>query len=238
MIGPALVAGLVGLAALAMVTAWINDRAGQGPSATSIRPIGIPVGISTQLADFMAPSSVPTMQAPDFALVDQHDRPLELSSLRGSVVVLEFMDPHCTDICPIISQELVEADRDLGNLSQRVDFIAVNVNPFHEAPADMAAYSTAHGLNSIPTWHFVTGSTAALSTVWKNYGTEVEAPSPNADVVHGTTVFFLDPSGRERFVATPMADYSKSGVPYLPAGPLASWAKGIALVARDLAKRA
>jgi hypothetical protein len=44
-----------------------------------------------------------------FTLTDQDDRTLALSALRGEVVVLEFMDPHCTDIGPIVSQEYVDA---------------------------------------------------------------------------------------------------------------------------------
>lgn len=198
------------------------------------RPIGIPPSISTQLADTMALSSVPPKQAPDFTLIDQTGNQISLSDLRGSVVVLEFMDPHCTDICPIVSRELVDANLDLGTVSTKVAFVAVNVNPFHNAPSDMAQYSDANGLSSIPTWHFVTGPTASLGTVWKDYGIEVEAPSPDADVIHGTTVFFIDPAGNERFVATPMVDYTTSGSAYLPAGPLAEWGKGIALVTRQL----
>ena len=144
------------------------------------------------------------------------------------------MDPHCTDICPIVSRELVDANLDLGAVSTKVAFVAVNVNPFHNAPSDMAQYSDANGLSSIATWHFVTGPTASLSPVWKDYGIEVEAPSPDADVIHGTTVFFIDPAGNERFIATPMVDYTTSGSAYLPAGPLAAWGKGIALVTRQL----
>ena len=35
-------------------------------------------------------------------------------------------------------------------------------------------------------------------------------------------------------MATPMVDYTTSGSVYLPAGPLAAWGKGIALVTRQL----
>jgi protein SCO1 len=54
-----------------------------------------------------------------FTLTDQDGRTLALSALRSKVVVLEFMDPHCTDICPIVSQEYVDAYRDLGALAAR-----------------------------------------------------------------------------------------------------------------------
>ena len=47
-------------------------------------------------------------------------------------------------------------------------------------------------------------------------------------------MLFIDPRGRERYVATPMADYTSKGKAYLPAGPLTGWGHGIAQVARAL----
>jgi hypothetical protein len=48
-------------------------------------------------------------------------------------------------------------------------------------------------------------------------------------------MYFIDPQGRERFLANPMVDHNTSGTSYLPANQLASWGHGIALVARHLA---
>jgi peroxiredoxin len=46
----------------------------------------------------MGLSPVPARPAPGFTLTDQDGRTMSLSSFRGRAVVLEFMDPHCTDI--------------------------------------------------------------------------------------------------------------------------------------------
>ncbi len=160
---------------------------------------------------------------------------MSLAGFRGRAVVLEFIDPHCTDICPIVSREFIDAYRDLGATASRVVFLAVNVNPYHAKVADMAAYSAEQGLNTVPSWHFFTGQVAALRAVWGRYGVLVDAPGPDADVIHTSAVYFIDPSGRERFVAEPMDDKTASGTAYLPAGQLTSWGQGIALVARQLA---
>jgi len=72
-------------------------------------------------------------------------------------------------------------------------------------------------------------------SVWRDYNVEVEAPNPNADIIHTSVIYFIGPSGTERYVASPMADYTKSGSAYLPAGRLAEWGRGIALVAQTLA---
>lgn len=199
------------------------------------RPSGIPATVSDGQINLMGLSPVPTAAAPSFTLTDQNGRTLSLSSLKGKVVVLEFMDPHCTDICPIVSAEYVDAYRDLGALAGKAVFAAVNVNQYHAAVSDMMAYSREQRLITIPGWHFFTGPLPALKTVWGAYGIEVQAPGPDADIVHTSAVYFIDPSGRERFVAAPMADHTASGSSYLPADQITAWGQGIAQVVRALA---
>jgi cytochrome oxidase Cu insertion factor (SCO1/SenC/PrrC family) len=199
-----------------------------------IRVSGIPSSVSTPLANLMALSPLPDRPAPDFTLTDQDGRTLSLSSFRGRAVVLEFMDTHCTDICPIISQEFIDAYRDLGTASSHVVFVAVNVNGYHAAVSDVAAFSQEHQLNTIPSWHFFTGPVSELHAVWNSYGIVVQAPSPTADIIHSSFAFFIDPTGHERYLANPTDDHTSNGTAYLPAGPLASWGQGIALVSRSL----
>ena len=222
------VVAAVAVAAAALVTARQRDEAGP-------RPTGIPADISTSLANQMLLTPLPHQRAPGFTLTDQAGRTMTLSALRGKAVVLEFMDPHCTDICPIVSREFVAAYHDLGAAGRNVAFIAVNVNQYHASVADMAAYSREQGLNTIPSWHFFTGPVPALTAVWRDYDIEVEAPNPDADIVHTSAVYFIDAQGREAFLASPMVDHTASGTAYLPAAHISQWARGIALLARHLA---
>ena len=124
----------------------------------------------------------------------------------------------------------------LGPLAGKVVFAAVNVNQYHAAVSDMMAYSREQRLITIPDWHFFTGPVPDLREVWNGYEIAVQAPSPNADIVHTSAVYFIDPAGRERFVAAPMADHTSSGASYLPAGQITAWGQGIAQVARALAR--
>jgi cytochrome oxidase Cu insertion factor (SCO1/SenC/PrrC family) len=167
---------------------------------------------------------------------------MTLASLRGKVVVLEFMDPHCTDICPIVSQEFVDAYHELGPLASKVVFAAVNVNQYFRSVKEMATFSAEHELTEIPGWHFFTGPTPALSAVWHNYNIDVSAPNPNGDIIHNSAIYFIDPAGRERYLASPMVSYTKphfayhtkNETGYLPAGQLTDWAHGIVLLVRTM----
>ena len=222
---------LIGLNVYA-VFAVISTR--NQTAGANVRPSGIPGNISTSLANMMQLSPVPGVRAPGFTLTDQNGHTMSLASLRGKVVVLEFMDPHCTDICPIVSQEFVDAYHQLGARAGKVVFAAINVNQYHATVANMATFSDAQRLNTIPGWHFFTGPVPTLRTAWRDYNVEVSAPNPNADIVHTSAVYFIDAQGRERFLASPMVDHTANGTSYLPLAQISGWSGGIARLATDL----
>jgi cytochrome oxidase Cu insertion factor (SCO1/SenC/PrrC family) len=232
-----LLAGILGAAVIliaASAAAVIAARSHQPGALAGQRPSGIPAVVPTELVNLMGLTPVPASAAPGFTLTDQDGRTLPLSSFRGKVVVLEFMDPHCTDICPLVSQEFVDAYHDLGRAAGNVVFAAVNVNKYFNRVQDMLGYSRAHQLVSIPDWHFFTGPVTTLQAVWRGYHVDVQAPNPDADIVHTSVVYFISPEGTERYAADPMVDHTSSGTPYLPASQIAGWGRGIALLARTL----
>ena len=175
--GPGLVIIAVAVAVLILAAgaAYAVIRVRQHQEAAGLRPSGIPASVSTSLANLMQLSPVPVTSAPGFTLTDEGGRTMSLTSLRGQVVVLEFMDPHCTDICPIVSREFLDAYRDLGATAPRVVFVAVNVNRYHLQVADVAAFSSEQRLTQIPAWHFLTGSYPSLRAVWRAYQITVAA---------------------------------------------------------------
>jgi len=234
LVGPVLLGAIVlvlGVGAVAVVALRRNP---QSTATAQLRPAGIPASISTPLATLMQLSPVQSRTAPGFRLTDQLGRVVSLSQFRGKAVVLEFMDPHCVDICPIVSQEFVDAHHDLGSNAGGVVFLAINVNQYFATPSDMLRFSRDHGLEAISSWHFVTGPTPALKRVWTSYGVLVEAPNPNADIIHTSIVYFIAPDGTERFVAAPMADHRSNGAAFLPLDQVAAWGHGIALLAAQL----
>ena len=146
------------------------------------------------------------------------------------------MDPHCTDICPIVSAEFVKAYRDLGPLASKVVFAAVNVNAYHARVRDMAKYTRAQALNTIPSWHFFTGPVPALKKVWRGYNIAVYAPERQRRRPAHLGRVLHRPAGPGALPAPHReVDHTKSGTAYLPASQQIAWGHGIALVARQLA---
>jgi protein SCO1/2 len=133
------------------------------------------------------------------------------------------MDPRCTDICPIVSQEYVEAAHLLGRRLSQVAFVAVNVNQRHERVADVAAFSRRHHLDTLADWHFVTGSTSQLKRVWRNYSVTVTRTG-SGDVEHSSLMYFIGADGGLRYLAFPDNNKAEIG----------GWARGIVTVTRSL----
>src|ERR1700750_1498906 len=155
--GLVIIAAAVAVLIAAASAGYVVIRVRQHQQAAGLRESGIPASVSTSLANLMQLSPVPVTGAPGFTLTDQGGHAMSLAGLRGRVVVLEPMDPHCTDICPIVSQEFLDAYRDLGASAPRVVFVAVNVNRYHLRVADVAAFSSEQRLTTVPAWHFLTG---------------------------------------------------------------------------------
>ena len=213
----------------------LRDRGRPSPAAL-LRPTGIPAAVTTLEANLMALSPVPTRPATPFTLVDQNGRTVSLAQFRGHPIVLNFMDPHCTDICPLVSQELRDAAADLPARARSTVFLAIDVNPYVRTPAGLDTFSRAHGLTHIATWHFLAGPLSTLRALWHAYGIQVIAHGPTADVVHTSLTYFIGPRGHLRYVAAPQVDHTAAGVAFLPPSQLRNWGAGIAAVAASLVR--
>lgn len=146
-----------------------------------------------------SPSAVNEI-APNFRLFDQFGRPFTLSSLRGRAVVLTFLDPVCTVDCPLIAQELRQADSMLGSNARNTEFVAIVANPIFHSVSALDAFDRQESLNGLGNWRYLTGSVAQLKSVWNAYGIQTLVEPGGAMVAHTDLLYVIDPQGRSRYV--------------------------------------
>jgi cytochrome oxidase Cu insertion factor (SCO1/SenC/PrrC family) len=139
--------------------------------------------------------------APDFQLVDQHGARVRLSALRGKVVVLTFLDPVCTSACPLIAQQLRQADQILGAQSAAAEMVVVNTNPLYTTTAVLRAFDDQENLGRLANWVYLTGSPAQLRRVWDDYNVQVSVSPDGAMIDHSQLVYVIGPGGRMRWVS-------------------------------------
>lgn len=151
--------------------------------------------------------------AADFQLLDQRGEMVVLSELRGRVVLLAFLDPNCTDVCPLTALQFRQIHEALGKDADRVALLAVNVNPDANAVDDVARASRAWRVDEVATWHFLTGSADELKAVWADYkvhGGEPKRGKPG-EVQHTPGVFVIDAAGKLRWYASVPLDEAWDG---------------------------
>ena len=170
------------------------------------------------------PPAVVNSPAPAFGLVDQNGTAVSLQNLRGKAVAVTFLDPVCVSDCPLIAQELRQADGLLGSAARRVAFVAVVANPVYRAGAYLLAFDRQEGLEQLSNWHFLTGSSSELNQVWRSFGIEVAFAPGGAMIAHSDLAYVIDPAGRIRYVLDsnpgPGTEASKSSFAMLLANEL------------------
>jgi cytochrome oxidase Cu insertion factor (SCO1/SenC/PrrC family) len=174
--------------------------------------------------------------APGFRLFSASGRSVSLSGLVGKVVVVGFLDSRCDDICPLLSRELVLARQQLraAHVSGAVSFLVVNTDPVATRRADASA---AVRMLAPSNTTFVTGSLAALDSVWKSYGITIDVQQHSAIVTHDNLLAFIDKKGDWVASATPFGNEVKSGVYALAPSTLKTFARGIAEEASSLVRQ-
>jgi cytochrome oxidase Cu insertion factor (SCO1/SenC/PrrC family) len=189
-----------------------------------------PIGAS--LSSFMGLRALPDHAAPAFTLIDQHGNATSVPAPH--VVVLSFFNAPCNDICPVLADEIEQADRDLGSAAAEVEFVTVNTDPSALAQSDETPVLDDTGLNTLPNWHMVTGPLASLNSVWRSYGVSITVAEKTGLEAHTDVMDFIDPRGVLRFRATPFADESSTGSFSLPPASMTRWGQGIATYASHI----
>lgn len=148
-----------------------------------------------------SPVSPPPRQAapaPDFRLVDQDGRVVELAAWRGRVVVLTFFYTHCADACPLLLSRLRVLLATDALPEPAVMVLAITLDPERDRPTVLADYARQWQLEPA---HFrlLTGAPAALAAVWEAYGLAPRRTSEGT-VVHESRVVLIDRQGRLAYV--------------------------------------
>ena len=138
---------------------------------------------------------MPGALAPDFTLTDGPTGDVvTLSSLHGRVVLLTFLYTTCPDVCPLTAETIRNARDQLGDSANRVEFLAVSVDPIGDTPTTTRRFVQEHRLEA--TLRYLIGPKAALSRVWQAYGIAQAVSTP--EVLHSDVIYLIDRNARGR----------------------------------------
>ncbi len=111
------------------------------------------------LACSPAPELPKLFAVPDANLVDEGGRPVSLGTLKGSVVVYDFIFTSCTGVCPIMTNNMRALTAKVAK-DAPVRFVSISVDPARDTPQVLAAY--AKRVRNDDRWTFLTGDRDAI----------------------------------------------------------------------------
>jgi protein SCO1/2 len=135
--------------------------------------------------------------APPFALTSQDGMPVALADLRGKVVAVTFIYTGCPDICPMLTQKMVDVQDELGaDFGAKIAFLSITLDPEHDTPEVLKDYAQFWGAKP-EGWSFLTGSLDAVRDVTRRYGVFF-AKKEDGSVEHSQLTTLVDGDGQMR----------------------------------------
>jgi len=133
---------------------------------------------------------------PNLALLDQNGRSINLSSLKGEYVLINFIYTGCTGSCPMLTSKMSQVEKKLGpELGKKVRLLSVTLDPEHDNSAQLLKYANEHGANGAD-WIFLTGTPAQIDNYLAIFKIK-RARESDGTIDHVTTNFLLGPDGRQ-----------------------------------------
>ncbi len=134
--------------------------------------------------------------APDFTLKDLTGATVTLASLKGRPTILTFFDSVCPHTeCSLMAQYLNITAQDMGADANKVNWVAVSVNPWDDTPKTAEAFLSGHQVKVHMT--YLLGSQDQLQPLWDLLHIQSNLDCNNI-AIHSTGVYLLDSQTHEQ----------------------------------------
>src|SRR6478672_2302766 len=140
-------------------------------------------------------------QAPPLKLDNSLGQPVNIADYRGKAVLVTFIYDHCPDICPLIVGNLHAAQSQLGKEADKLQIIAVSVDPKGDTPKTVKAFLADHQMTG--RMQYLIGSRHQLEKVWTNWHiiSKNSSKKGNPDAVeHSALIYGITGSGQLKTV--------------------------------------
>jgi cytochrome oxidase Cu insertion factor (SCO1/SenC/PrrC family) len=131
----------------------------------------------------------------DVLVIDHYGKPFSLASLKGKVVLLDFVHIGCPTVCTTLTSKFGQvADRLGQDLGSKVILLSVTNDPEHDGPQQLLALAKSSDAD-LNGWIFATGKPENVDRVIRAFGLKNDR-LPDGSPNHITQVFLVGPDGR------------------------------------------
>ena len=161
------------------------------------------------------PDSVPTVQyhvpqageaVPDFKLLNQSGKTIDLAHFKGRVVLMTFIYTRCPlpDFCPKMSSNFAEIDQSLAadkTLYAKTHLLSVSFDPKYDTPTVLRSYGGAHTgrftNEDFAHWDFAAPSLPELPKMLQYFDVGVTGDSSDpANIAHSLSTVLIGKDGK------------------------------------------
>jgi cytochrome oxidase Cu insertion factor (SCO1/SenC/PrrC family) len=133
---------------------------------------------------------------PNLALLDQNGQSINLGSLKGKYVLINFIYTGCSGTCPMLTAKMSQVEKKLApELAKKVRLVSITLDPEHDNSAQLLKYANEHGANGAD-WIFLTGTPAQIDDYLAIFKIK-RTRETDGSIDHVTTSFLLGPDGRQ-----------------------------------------
>ena len=139
----------------------------------------------------------PAASLPNVQVIDAHGNSVALGSLKGKVVLLDFIHVGCPGVCSNLVNKFGQVADSLGpELGSRVILLSVTNDPTHDNPTELLNLARSSQAD-MKGWLFVTGKPEEVDRVVKAFGVNNDR-LPDGSPNHITQVFLIGPDGLQK----------------------------------------
>lgn len=130
----------------------------------------------------------------EFQLLDQFDESINFpEKYKGKVMLVGYVYTHCPDICPVITYNMRDVQRELDDED---DFMLVSISfdPDRDTPEILHQYAENYRVNQA-NWRFLTGEKSNVDNLLDKLGIAT-VKTPTRFDENNTPIYFIDHTDR------------------------------------------
>ena len=135
-----------------------------------------------------------TMAGEEYSLLDQFDSQITFpEEYTGNVMLVGYVYTHCPDICPVITYNMRDVQRELDDED---DFMLVSISfdPDRDTPEILYQYADNYRINQA-NWRFLTGEKSNVDSLLEKLGIAT-VKTPTRFDENNTPIYFIDHTDR------------------------------------------
>jgi len=142
-------------------------------------------------------------EVPDFALVNQDGKRINLHNYRGRPFALTFIYTRCPlpDYCPLMSEKFAGVNRELARdeeLGAKARLLSVSFDPEYDTPKVLRSYGAAHtgefSDERFARWQFATAEMGEVRRLANFFGLAYEGDG--REIIHSLRTAVVTPDGK------------------------------------------